>query len=53
MCKINSTLERLKNLGSIFWPVKEAAMRIIVASPSCTSYHWGSLIVLCDFYYCR
>ena len=28
-------------------PGEEAAMGIIVASPSCTEYLWGALIVLC------
>ncbi len=28
------------------WPNEEAAMWGIVASPSCTAYHWGTLIAL-------
>ena len=29
-----------------YCPGKEAAMGIIVASHSCTTHHWGTLIVL-------
>ncbi|MBC7688272.1 MAG: hypothetical protein H7211_08850 [Aquabacterium sp.] len=35
-----------KSIARFYWPIKEAAMGIIVVSLSCTAYLCGSFIVL-------